>query len=332
MNEQTLKLVRAYAKNPSSVNTYTRLSTHLQKMYPELNEEQVQELIDGLGDNHNIQQPVLTSASTLLNKDAEQAVLDVKDKIHSKLGAPNKRDNALWYVIDKERHRLPLALKYIQGAVKDVQPEVEHLANVLKAVVHRMYNTSNLATKQEGSVTDLTRSHLTGVMLMLNFQTKIDPDVLTAIDFGSLVRLSMLCGGQSIQVPTWDELEHSIATVYYQYLIQYKQLSSVRAIKTVEKDLGIKIKDKTRLNKDCGVLLKMLSTELDTPSSPVVSQFSSVLKQLQSIQERLEQSIEQVKDPATILELYKEVNCNILNITESILGVGSSLGGQHGQT
>jgi hypothetical protein len=155
---------------------------------------------------------------------------------------------------------------------------------------------------------------------MLNFQTKIDTDVLTAIDFGSLVRLSMLCGGQSIEVPTWDELEHSIATVYYQYLIQYKQLSSARAITAVEKDLGIKIKDKRKLNKDCGVLLKMLNTELDTPSSPVVSQFSAVLNQLQSIQEKLEQSIEQVKDPATVLALYKEINENILNITNGILG------------
>lgn len=320
MNEQTLKLVRAWAKNPESVNAYTRLSVHLQSLYPELNEEQIQELVGGLGENNNVKSPVLTSVSTLLNKDVEQAVQDVRDKIHSKLGAPNKRDNALQYVLDKERDRLPLALKYIQGAVKDVQPEVKHLAEVLKTVVHRLYNVSNLATKQGSTVTDLTRSHLIGVMLMLNFQTKIDTDVLTAIDFGSLIRLSMLCGGQTIEVPTWNELEHTIATVYYQYLIQYKQMSSDTAVTSVEKDLGIRIKDRRRLNKDCGVLLKMLSTELDTPSSPVVSQFSTVLSQLQSIQERLEQSIEQVRDPAMVLALYKEINENILNITNGILG------------
>jgi len=320
MNDQTLKLVRSWSRNSDSVNHYTRLSTHLQSLYPELNEEQLHEVIDGLGSNHNVETPVLTSASTLLNKDAEQAVLDVKDKIHSKLGAPNKRERALWYILDAERHRVPLALKFIQGTVKDVQPEVEHLANVLKAVVHRLYSVSNIATKQGSSVTDLTRSHLIGVMLMLNFQTKIDPQVLTAIDFGSLVRLSMLCGGQTIEIPTWDELEHTIAVVYYQYLIQYKQLSPARAVTAVEKDLGIRIKNKTRLNKDCGVLLKMLNTELDTPSSPVVSQFSAVLSQLQSIQERLEQSISQVKDPAMILKLYKEINENILNLTSSIMG------------
>ena len=320
MNSMTLKLVRSWAKNPESVNHYTRLRTHLQKLSPNLDEEQLETLIDELGTNHNLVQPVLTSVETLMSKDVEQAVLDVRSRIHSKLGAPSKRDNALWYILDAERDRVPLALKFIQGTVKDVQPEVESVANVLKAVVHRLYDVSNMATKHVGSVTDLTRSHLIGVLLMLNFQTKIDSQVLTAIDFGSLIRLSMLCGGQTVEIPTWDELEHSIAVVYYQYLIQYKQLSQDRAVTAVAKDLGIKIKDRRKLNKDCGVLLKMLNTELDTPSSPVVTQFSAVLSQLQSIQERLERSIEQVEDPATVLALYKEINSNILNITNGILG------------
>ncbi len=316
--ETILRRVRAYQHNPSSPTAYARLFNALRKRSPHLDEEATQGIIDRLSVSGNVKEPNIIDSEVLLNSDATEGLEQVRVLLRGKLGAECKRSEVLRDLINRKGHMLPLALRYLKGDAPEVHDEVKDFAKHIAVAVNRLYSTERVFVKAL-SPTSVARGHVVSMMLMLSFGTKTNDKLLTSLDFNSLVRLSILCGGETVTIPTWAELEETLAVVYYQYLIQYRKMEKPQALKTVRQDLHIEISAK-QANKDVRILLKLMDTELNRASSPVTTQLEDVINRLESLQQVLEKSIKEVEDPDTIIDLYREINESIVALAAGLVG------------
>lgn len=307
-----IKLITRCQQNPQDAIAYTKLRNALKKWKPDYD---VEDLLEQVIDCNNLVESKLVSFEHILMGRHERVLAILKEKL-SRLGAGFRRDTILSTVL--EARRLPLALRYIQDSSISVAPEVIEYSNEVISVVNRLYgNNSTYITTQTPQT--LLRGYVVTALLMLHYNTKVDNRLMKALDFNSLVRLSVMHGGETITVPTWAEVEQTITTVYFYYLRHYKDMNNSQAISAIHEELGITIKDIPALNDDYQLLLKMINKELRDGSSTINSQFQMTIQKLESLQTSLEDVIKSVEDPQALAKLYAEVNRATLTLAGGIV-------------
>lgn len=171
--------------------------------------------------------------------------------------------------------------------------------------------------KRKQTLAESIKSSIIILLLKEHMKTTIDNDLLDNLDFNSLIRLSLAKGGEDIKVPTYYEVEKSIAEVYYSYLRLFEGLTEDDALTKTKKDLDIGIK-RIEAREGYSKIALLYSKEVRNEGSDINSTFINLLNLLKKLQRKLEDSVSNIETPKDFMVVYNDVTNSFLELTRSL--------------
>lgn len=298
--------IREYKKSPLGAS-YQKLFVRLRRKLPEDSSfEQVSDKIESL---HvlDVERPNLLDPRSFLKALLEKKPSQVIYQVRRKLGKLKKitfsQSKIAELLLERSKtERLRL------GRVRNVDIQLDRLFK------DKVYVSKTL------TIYESIRSLLLVTFLSMQLRSVMDESILNALDFCSLVRMSMIKGGESFKVPTYTEVEAVLASTYFFYLKDFEGLSEEVALGRVKKDLQIDIKYR-ELRSYYNSLAMLYSKEIHRDSTPLAQVLKKLTTLIQDLQERLKESVSNVQDSEEFLRMYKDVNKSFLALSRGLGGV-----------
>lgn len=192
----------------------------------------------------------------------------------------------------------------------------------------RLYESYNLSQISSTRVDKVFNSSL---YLASILSSDRDKRLYVSLDLANLYRLALAYGGETLRVPTLEELEELVSTAKVSYEILSSNLDDLNKIR--------RIRDKVRDDYDVFVrfdkladnvkgVFRYLSTEITDPSTTETSLVDSLLtlstrsdQIINKILDKMENTINTVEDSDELIKVYKEMveNLNLsLNLMTNI--------------
>jgi len=161
---------------------------------------------------------------------------------------------------------------------------------------------------------------------------KPDRKLFISLDLKNLYRLSMVCGGRRVYIPTVEELEDLIASVY----VVWRMLKEKVGLKAAKREAKEKFKFQSRLlrvDKYVEALSRFLSLnlerkEMEEESEESKSVVNLLLSVVISLHKAIEQTLESVKrvvteekDVKKLVEIYGELSSMLDTVQRSVLSM-----------
>ena len=146
-------------------------------------------------------------------------------------------------------------------------------------------------------------------------EKKIDRNLMEALDFNSLVRISLRSGGSSVSIPSFNKVESILAHSYYAYLVLVESRTKEYAVEMVKKELDITV-EPARAQKDLAKLAIVLDREMKDDNSDMTTLINNALEAMITIQEKLKECLKDVKGVDDVMKLYQDVNKSFLSVTK----------------
>jgi hypothetical protein len=155
-----------------------------------------------------------------------------------------------------------------------------------------------------------------------------DKRLYVSLDLANLYRLALAYGGETIKVPTIDDLEELVSTAKVSYEIlssNLEDLTKIRRIRDkVRDDYDVFVRF-DKLSKNVKGVFRYLSTEISDPSVTDNSLVESLLtlstrsdQIINRILDKIEFTISTVEDNDELIRVYKEMVDN-LNLSLNLM-------------
>ena len=309
-------------KNTSSRDTVTPVTLkwwfqHLKELDDTMTEDQMYDVLDFLN-NVDWGTPHMVKLDQLILGVHRKSLDDVLNTVKSKLlvmkdGAESQEQIKRGVI---HSHKTLLALEHIKGNAQDVDDETKAYAGELVVLFNRLLNINRVRVIRDIDASEAVQATITSMIMSLGFEHMLDKEVTQALDLNSLIRLSIFKGGQTIVVPTYEEVEQVIASAYFYYLRTYEGLDDNKAQRAVRKQLDIDIETPI-LNKHYKVLTHMFGNELEDNSS-IAETFKSLMTDLKALQVNLKQASANIESGDEFVKVYAGVNKAMLDLTRGL--------------
>lgn len=207
-------------------------------------------------------------------------------------------------------------LKRILPSCFKAKIEFEKICNKEDAfIVDRIKDIKIYQTSQ--SLQSNIKSGFLVLFLKKLMSKEIDKTLYESLDFNSLVRLSLVSGGKTIAIPTYDRVEGLLASAYYSYLVIIERMDKHNAYGQVKKELGIEV-DKQVISEDLSKICLIFSKEVNTINSDISNMFDNILKLIKTFQVKLDKSLDKIEDNEQLLKLYNDMNISFLTLTRAL--------------
>lgn len=288
---------------------YERLFKVIRKQVPDnFSFEEINDKIESLH-KKRVKIPNLVNSKlfweSLLQGDTERVVPRLKEKLKALNNIPyNKKQIAeiLLKINGQKKERLRI------GKSENIEVQLDRLFWDRKYI------------SQHQNISETIKSLLMTGLLNMQLTNYVDDKILNSLDFSSLVRLSMTKGGETIDVPTYSEVELILASTYFFYLKQFEGLSNESAAKKVEKDLQMEL-DWATLREYYNSLALLYSKELHVDSTPILKVLEKVTHLIQDLQTRLGEAVLNIDTSEGFLKTYKDINKAFLTLSRGLSGL-----------
>lgn len=289
----------------------------LKEIDDNLTEEQIYDILDLMahidwGTSSMVSHEQLVTG---LCRESLNGVLDtIKSKLLVMKGGAESQEQIKRKLLHS--HKTLLALEHIKGNALDVDAETKAYAKELVVLFNRLLNMNKVRVIRDIDASEAVQATITSIIMSLGFERMIDKEVVQALDLNSLIRLSILKGGQTITIPTYEEVEQVIASAYFYYLRTYEGMRDDYAQRAVKKQLDIDV-ETTVLNKHYKILTHMFGNELeDNPS--IAETFKALMSDLKTLQANLKQASANIQSGDEFVKVYAGVNTAMLNLTRGL--------------
>jgi hypothetical protein len=155
-----------------------------------------------------------------------------------------------------------------------------------------------------------------------------DKRLYVSLDLANLYRLALSCGGETLTVPTIEELDELVSTARVSYEILSTNLDDLTKIKNirdrVRDDYNVFVRF-DKLSENVKGVFRYLSTEIMDPDATENSLVDSLLtlstrsdQIINKVLDRLESTIGEVEDNNELIKVYQEMNNN-LNLSLNLM-------------
>lgn len=190
----------------------------------------------------------------------------------------------------------------------------------------RLWESYDLSKVNHSSIDKVFNSSLYLASILASDQ---DKRLYVSLDLSNLYRLSLSYGGETLRVPTIDELEELISTAKVSYEILSSDLEDAQSLQKIRNkvrdDYSVSIRT-DKLQSNVRHVFEYLSTGISDNTTNEGSDMISSLMTLSNrsnqivdkILDKLERALEETEDNTELLKLYKEM-LNNLNISMNLM-------------
>jgi len=203
--------------------------------------------------------------------------------------------------------------------------ELYKFVGILTALYKRYFEEYSIKKLQEVDIDSVLRSTL---FLATILSSDIDNRLFVGLDLQNLYRLAVLCGGESIIVPTVEEIEDLVAAAY----VVWRMLREGESVE----DARVKCRNKlslranpVRVDKYIKSLSKFLSVNFRETGSEqnltvigmLLAVITSLHKTTQQVLEEIEKATESERDIRKLVEVYKELSSMLQTVQDSVINM-----------
>lgn len=181
-------------------------------------------------------------------------------------------------------------------------------------IVKRILEQKRFCVFKLDKSNDMFKSSILALLYKVMFNNMIDNKISEALDFNSLIRLSILAGGQTIKIPTLKEIEEMVAGVAFYYLMQIEKSTVESARDKIKNELNINISS-SKLFQVSKLVTAAWSRELQRDmKSSINTQLDTILNTLKKLLEQLSDAVSNIQDAGEFAKVYNEVNTAFLQM------------------
>lgn len=208
------------------------------------------------------------------------------------------------------------------GNINEItDPELLEFTKVSLVLFKRLYEYYRLLDTSINGVDKVFNSTLYLASILTN---EADQRLYVSLDLSNLYRLAMSYGGETIRVPTVEELEELIGTARISYKILSHNLTDKKKVKKlrnqIREEWGISVR-LDKLNANVRNLFKYLATEINDPTGDDIPMLKSLTiltnrsdEIMTKLLDKIDRAVDITDDKTEMMELYRSL-INNLNVS-----------------
>ena len=214
--------------------------------------------------------------------------------------------------------------------------ELKEFVKISLVLFKRLYESYNLTDVCISNVRKVFNSTLYLASILSNEE---DKRLYISLDLANLYRLALSNGGETIRVPTVEELDELIGTAKISYEILAANLSDKKKIRKlrdrVREDYGVFVRF-DKLNANVRNLFMYMSSEINEggpiDDTPMIKSLITLTNRsdaiINNLLDKIERSVSEIEDKDELIAIYREMINNLMlscNMVTNIRNMASSV-------